>query len=319
MRELNLFSFGKVLVLLCLLGFLLSACSSGGSGSAEGVFETDFKQGYDGIIISLVEGSPNDVVTENSEWKIEADIHNAGAYTARNLVVTFAGLLEQYAEIDARERVQNIVSLEGRMLGAEDAAGEKERVEASMEVKELDAGRPEKDMSFHVVVDYDYSNEFLDTFCVNPSTHAVHDGGCKVPSEPSRYVGAKGGQGSPLAVVEVEEIINAGASTPLVEFKVSIENEGKGVAGDILLLEARLGHDDLDCAFKGGTANTFTFEKTEQEVLLICSKVIDVAYSVPSTLYINYDFSYQEFVAGEFTIEEGIDKEELEQAAPGIS
>ena len=61
-------------------------------------------------------------------------------------------------------------------------------------------------------------NELSQTVCINSNLYGVTDAGCKVDFKKSLS-----GQGSPVAVTHMEEVIHPG-TIPQVEFRFKIEN-----------------------------------------------------------------------------------------------
>ncbi len=154
--------------------------------------------------------------------------------------------------------------------------------------KQLFNGSKSYAAPFFIKAEYDYRNELSQTVCINSNLYGVKDAGCKINFQKSL-----GGQGSPLSISELEEVIHPGA-IPQVEFRFKIRNNGQGKINKVNLKSAKLGKDNLICEFRnnpGKNKKEFVFKKN-QEATLVCKKVIGSDKSYYTTLYVDLTFNY---------------------------
>jgi hypothetical protein len=280
--------FGVIFILL--MSFFILGCGNSNSGS--GNVDYNFEQGVADLKISFLKNSPPDKIYAGSNFKIIAELDNQAAYDLKNIGVKIIGLDSTYFGIYPGE--ENVNLLLGRSLT--NPAGEKTFLEF-----EGTAGKPlqnaEKYLGqFSLNVNYDSSIEFADTICINPNLYEVYDSGCKVEDKKSYS-----GQGAPLAVTKLEEIISPGSSSE-VEFRFILKNKGKGKVGTITLGKRLLGNENLICHFKGEKENRLE-EGVElikikmdekQEAILICQKpLLENLNSFMTTLNLDFTYDYE--------------------------
>lgn len=274
MKKINIF-----LVLLMCTSILLGCDSSGD----ERRLDYNFKQGYGGLNIRLLENAPPEKVFPYSDFKIIIEVDNQGAYDITNGYVTILGLDEKYFQIYPSE--QSFDDLLGKSLTS--PAGDKRFVEFDGSSGELFQGAEEYVGNYFLKVSYDSEFEFVDTVCINPNLYAVYDAGCEVKDK--RY----SGQGAPVAIIEVEEIISPGRSA---EFRLLLENKGKGDLKKVFLTEARLGADELDCEFKnaGADKKQMNFTSDNKQAGIVCRKnFIGGQGSFTTSLLIRFKYEYE--------------------------
>ena len=179
-------------------------------------------------------------------------------------------------------------------------AGEFGFLEFKATSKRLFNGSTKYDAPFFIKAEYDYRNELSQTVCINSNLYGVKDAGCKVTFQKSLR-----GQGSPLSITQLEEVIHPG-SIPQVEFRLKIKNNGRGKIQKINLHNAKLGKDNLVCEFRNNPGNNkkeFIFKKN-QEVTLICKKIISSDKSYYTTLFLDFSFRYALEIKKKITIVE---------------
>ena len=265
-----------VLFVLLTLLFSLSGCKRSGD---ESLANYNFKQGYGEVKISLLPNTPPEKIYPGSDFKIIAQIENLGAYDTTELKVGVNGLDKNYFILE--NSVQNIPLLEGRSLLA--PSGGKNYLELSGKAQKLKSNVLEYRGKYFIVLKYKSTLDFADTVCLNPNFYEVYDAGCKVESKKTYS-----GQGGPLAITELEEIIIPG-DTPSVEFRFTLENRGQGKTGKITLTTpGKMSGKELTCNFK-------TTEE-EQKTMLVCKGALEKGNSYTTTLTagLSYDYSYQE-------------------------
>lgn len=269
-----------VLILVLLLALLfLTACKS------TSTLTTNFKQGYGGLAWTILEGAPPDELYQRSDFKIVLKLENQGAYDITEGKIMVLGFDDKYIFIEQPEK--NLEPLEGR--NPFNPAGEIQFLEFSARSQPLLPGSEIYTAPYFVRAEYQYKTEFTPTVCLNPRLYEVYDAGCKV--EPSQSFS---GQGSPLAVTHLEEITIPG-NPPQVEFRLTLQNKGRGQIKKIDLGSARLGNEPIYCEFRGApTYNTasLTLTKEQKEISLSCKKTLKNQNSYATTLLVEFSFDY---------------------------
>lgn len=278
-------SINKIIILLAVLLFLI-ACE----GTPEKTLAYNFKQGYGNLVISTIENAPSDIIYPNSDFKIAVKLENQGAYDLTNGKIKILGFDEKYIFLDENEK--EIISLEEEYLlqgkNSLNPSGDFTFIEFGAKAKDLFPGAESYTAHYFIKIDYDYRTELIQTVCLNPKIYEAYDSGCKVEPKIS-----PGGQGSPLAITELEEIIYPG-SVPQVEFRFALKNKGEGRIKQVRLDQAKLADKPLDCEFKnnpGQNRRVFDF-KEKQEVTLICKKTLEEQKSYSTSLFLNLPFTY---------------------------
>jgi hypothetical protein len=110
------------------------------------------------------------------------------------------------------------------------------------------------------------------------------------------------GQGSPLAITEVEVPSYHDSS---VELRMHVANRGQGKVITATIAEARLGDKALNCEFRGTRTKTFDFiGRGVQETDIICRRTLNIPRAVTSPLFVALDFTYEQELIDEILIRE---------------
>lgn len=276
-----------IIIFTLLLSFLLTACS-GSDGAEEGITTIDYQKGYSGLEISLVSNRPPDELYESSAFTIAVKLENKGAYDLSNGELSILGFDSNYVYL--YESTENFPTSGSALAGrsVDNPNGEVEYLEFEGETLTIKEGAEDYEAKYLVKATYDYSNELVETVCINPDLYDVYDSGCSIEERISFR-----GQGSPLAISDIEEYVNPGSDS-YVEFRITIANEGSGLAKDVTLTRTTLGGVDMDCSFKKAeTPNRHVFEDNEQEIELRCISQLSSQSSYETTLFIEYFFGYE--------------------------
>lgn len=279
-------TINKIIILLITLLFL-TACG----GTTQKTLQYNFKQGHGNLVISTPEGWPPDIIYPETTYGIIVDLKNEGAYDLTNGRVKILGFDEKYITLEENEK--EIISrdteesvLKGKSSLSPD--GDDASLSFPFQTKLLFPGAETYTAYYYIKADYDYKTELMETVCINPKTYEVYDSGCKVEPKTSLK-----GQGSPLAITTLEEIIHPG-NIPQVEFRFTLKNKGKGRIKLARLELAKLANMPLNCEFKNNPSQdrrTFDF-KDKKEAVLICKRNLDNQMSYETTLFIDLSFSY---------------------------
>jgi len=281
----------KIILFVLIVSLLLVSCGGEERSSGE-VAEIDYKQGSDGIQIEFLENLPPKTLFEESNSTIAARIVNVGAYDARSTEVTVIGLDQSKVEVlEAKKSTASL--MEGKSL--ENPAGDQEILNFPIQVKQITDGADEEEMSYTVRANYLYTNELVDTVCINPSPYNTFDSGCDAPQQKTYH-----GQGSPLAVTKVEQVTNTGSESEL-RFTFTLTNRGNGQAKSATFRQATLGGTPLSCSFKETGTSTLTIDE-EEDILLVCKKTLGTTSSYETSLFVQYDYRYETFEEESFRV-----------------
>ncbi len=267
-----------VLISLVLLTFLLGCGSSPPSA-----LSYNFKQGLADVTMRLLPQAPPEKIYPSSSFKIMAELDNQLAYDLTEGTVSIVGLDQQYFQVIPLQ--QTIPVLLGRSFTA--PSGEKTMVEFDGTAQYLIDNAKEYVGNYFLTLRYNSNVDFSDSICINPNLYDVYDAGCKVQPQKSYS-----GQGAPVAVTKLEEIITPGAA---VEFRLTVANRGRGKVNSLTLGAARLGSQEMTCLFGGtaGNSRTITWPKEKQEVPIICRAILKDQSSYTTTIAVDFTYSYE--------------------------
>lgn len=259
-----------------------------GCGSTVGdrALNYNFKQGMGELEVSFLDQAPPERVYPTTPFKIIVKLDNQAAYDATAGVVRIVGLDEQFFRIDQQEQFFEV--LEGRSALA--PSGGKQFLEFDALAGELFQNAEEYVNTFFVKVRYSSKMDFQDTICINPNLYAVYDAGCAVEN-----MKGYSGQGAPLTVSQLEEIMSPGGS---VELRLQLRNQGRGKINTVYLGRALLGGEEMPCEFQraGENKKMIQFTPEKQEATVICRKLLrnQNSYTTPIAVSFSYDYKMKE-------------------------
>ncbi|HLC89207.1 MAG TPA: hypothetical protein VJG49_04165 [Candidatus Nanoarchaeia archaeon] len=263
-----------------MMALLLASC---GSNQGENLAQYNFKQGYEGLKVKFMENSPPEEVYPFSEFKIIVELENLGAYDITDGTVAILGLEEKYFFVYPPE--QEFDRLLGRSLT--NPSGDLVPKEFDVASEDLFQNAEEYVGNYFLKVNYNSEMEFADSICIKPNLYSTYDAGCEVEEKSYR------GQGGPLAVTKLVEIISPGSG---VEFRLDLENKGRGKVGTATLRRARLGNEPIECRFSGEASDlrSTKFDREEQKEVIICRKAFIAGQSsYTTTLSIEFSYDYE--------------------------
>ena len=268
-------------ILLVLVLFLVSCGSSGTQQS-----DHNFKQGVAEVNVDFLPNAPPDKIYPDTQFKIIAELHNLAAYDITNAELSVINIDPSYFEVDPLQSFLD--DMQGRSLTNPD--GDKLFIEFDGIAGTLFENARQYLGNYLLKLRYSSTMEFSDTLCMNADLYQVFDSGCAVEQRKSYS-----GQGSPLAIAYMEEIISPGGA-PEVEFRLLLRNRGKGKIKRVELQSARLGNDELDCHFSrsGLKGKKIEFTDKKQEVTILCNKkFLDNFKSYTTTIYLEFSYDYE--------------------------
>jgi len=275
-----------VILSLIVACFFLTSCGTDTTSTS-----TNYKQGTGNVILTTLSGYPSDTIYPNSEFKIVVKVDNQGAYKLNKGIIKILGFDEKY--ISLTESKKSITSLEGNTYldgkSSTNPNGEFTFIEFGALAKNLFPGSESYSAPYFIKAEYEYQTDFSQTVCINTNLYEVQDSGCKVTTKTSFS-----GQGSPLAITEMEELISPGALAS-VDFRLTLKNAGKGKVKQVTLNKATLSNQPMKCIFNdnpGQKTNSYEF-KDKEEVVILCKQNLDsqkASYS--SVIYLDLSFNY---------------------------
>lgn len=275
-----------ILVLSLLSGMLfLVSC---GSNQGEKNIDYNFKQGIAELHLQFLDNAPPEKIYPSSQFKMILIIDNQEAYDVKNVLIRIIGLDQSYFSVSPLE--QKVDLLLGRSML--NPGGDKIILEPfEGDAQNLFLNAEEYIGNYFVKMNYESKIDFADTFCIDSRLYEAYDSGCKVMPQKSYN-----GQGAPLAINNVEEIIIPSPSGS-VEFRFNLKNLGQGKVGKVNIKEAKLGGETIECNFKGLGFNqkNLDFEKDQQqETIIICKKnLLEEVSSYMTTLNIELTYNYE--------------------------
>ena len=268
-----------------MVGFiLLLIVACGSQGEKTGSY--NFKQGVGELQFRFLENAPPEKIYPNSNFKIVLEADNLAAYDVVNLQVAILGLDQTYFEISPSE--QKVERLVGRSLTA--PGRDKQFLEFEGQSKSISPQAFEYRAPFFLKTEYRSTFEFVDTICLNPNVYAIYDAGCKPDTQKSFS-----GQGAPVGVNRMEEIISPGAGAK-VEFRLFITNLGKGKVKTLTVGKGELGGKPLLCVFQRAedpTGKKVQLGTEAQEATLICTASLEDSQSYKTTLAVDFSYDYE--------------------------
>jgi hypothetical protein len=288
-------------ILLITILIFLSSCSSSGSES-NAYIEQQHKTGFQGLEISLEDNRPPDGVLSGRNYDMSIRLVNKGAFDISDGKLSILGFDERYVGIyhavDVNFPTDSNFLRGNEIMGFD---GDQTMLSFDLFINELEEGKETEHQSYFVTASYNYYAELSETICINPGagdiSYDVHGSGC---SDADSYLRIKG-QGSPISVTEVEAIPSSGSE---IELRITFENGGNGEAEKLTLVKANLGHESLNCEFRKGEGNSIEFDSDyDQEVELVCRKIVESSVAYPTTLFLEFTYDYTTFLEKRLTIE----------------
>ena len=175
--------------------------------------------------------------------------------------------------------------MEGRSL--QNPVGDKIFIEFQGQANELFEGAERYTDRYVVQAKYSSTMEFVDSICIDPDVYDVFESGCKMRDRKSYR-----GQGSPLGINQLEQILTPGTS-PFIELRLQLRNMGKGELGTVTFTDAKLGANEISCQFKGTVGKTITFDKKRPPVLICKHQLLRNVGSYTTTLLLGFSFDYK--------------------------
>ncbi len=258
-----------------------------GGGTPQSVLDYNFKQGIAEVNLKFLDNAPPDKIYPLSKFKIILELDNQAAYDITNGKVSLVGIVSDYFIIDEPEK--ELDTLQGRSML--NPSGDKVHVEFSGTSRQPFANAKEYKNNYFLLLRYSSKMNFGATICIHPGLYDMYDSGCKTEKSKSFS-----GQGAPLAITSLEQIIYPSGVGAEVEYRMLVKNRGKGKVTTVTFHEAKLGGEPMEeCAFRqedGTTLNTAKFSEKKQEAMLICKTFLKDQSSYLTTLSADFSYDY---------------------------
>lgn len=281
----------KVILLSAVLLLLVGCGLLGGGGGPGKIVLADFKKGINGLQINKIEGLPGNEFFEGSNFKIGLNLKNTGGYDIYGGEIEIAGFDERYVSI--REKKKTLQPIIGKNVGNIEGGFYIEEFQGQA-LKSLEKAKEYK-ATYYAIATYDYRSEAQVDVCVN--TNLYSDLKLAESCKPQSSISLSG-QGAPVAITKVEEIIIPEDLGARVVFKIYVENKGGGyLTSPVYLEEVKLGVLGLTCE-----QNFLDLEDSNKDDFFICTGYEYEPASYTSTLYAGLTYTYKKIEKNSFTI-----------------
>ena len=199
----------------------------------------------------------------------------------RDGVISILGLDKKYFQLSPLE--EGFDEVLGRSLNAPE--GDRILREFDGFAGDLWPGATEYTANFFLQTNYHSLVEFSDSICLNALLYETY-GQCQ-----TRPQKGYSGQGAPLAVTSLETIITPGSASS-AEFRLTLQNIGRGKVQDVSLLQSQLGNELLACQFQAGTSPQTMRFSSSQSATIVCKKPLrsENPYTTTISLQLSYDY-----------------------------
>ncbi len=251
--------------------FFLTACGGSSYNAA------DFKTGYKGLVVTPIKNAPPKEIYAGSNIKVGIRLENLGAYEATNGKIQLSGFDKTYLSFFKTE--ETLETMEGK--SAINPIGSMNFKEFEGKVS-LPEGLKEHLEKFNIVTSYDYTMELNHDACINPHMYELSSekDACRIKDSVSFS-----GQGSPIAITKVEEIIFPG-NKPKVEFRLHFKNKDKGKVTDLMIEEGKLGNQMILCS-------PMELDLEKGDSIVVCQAPLQNQNVYTTTLFVKTTFSYE--------------------------
>ena len=250
----------KIIICICFVIVLISAgCIQ--RRTTETIEVVEYHKGTDGLVMKFIKGLPPDEIWKENEFVIGLELRNLGAEDIKNGIVRISGFNPEFVEIEENEKVLNLM---GKSPGY--PSGDYNVMKFHGRNIYFAEGDVEEPAGFTVSAEYDYTTYVGSVMCINPDTFKISkaDDVCEV--KPAIF---SGGQGAPVAITQIEEIISPFDDDLKIEFVIYVSNKGNGaVVGEVSIDAVRLSEQELKC-------NTEKFKLAgKNEKKIHCSAIV---------------------------------------------
>ena len=252
----------------------------------------DYKTGTKGIKIEEVNNLPPKEIYEKDNFIIGVKVQNEGAYDITKGEIFIAGLDEQYNKLERKSVV--LRPLKGRSLVYPEGESYIEEFKGGNVMLPPDS--VEYRSKYIIYVNYDYETVLDLDVCINPNLHdlKLSKDACKVDDSVSLS-----GQGAPVAITKVDEIISPEGDMTKVQFRLSVANKGGGkLTAPVRVVEVKLANRRLTC-----TPRIIDLRDADKkEKIIVCEGLepLQAPYITKLSAHLKYNYETEEIK--DFTI-----------------
>ncbi|MCK4589255.1 MAG: hypothetical protein KAT77_02345 [Nanoarchaeota archaeon] len=284
----------KKIICLVLIGMIfLVGCDTLGSffGETERAKFVDYKKGISGLEIGSVEGLPPSELYEGGNFKIAAKLQNKGGYDLQRGTIEIAGFDRRYIVLN-QEPKRDLPPIAGKSITGTEGGFYIEEFDGQV-LRRLDKAR-EYEANYYLVATYDYRSEAKTDVCINTNLYSdlrLSEDSCK-PEESISL----GGQGAPISITKVEEVIVPEGDRTRIVFRLYLKNKGDGVlTSPITIEEVKLSNQRLSCE------QSF-LELEEEDNVVVCVAYENQPANYITPFYAAISYTYQIVEQNSFTI-----------------
>ena len=281
------------LLIIIVISLFVISCGSSGGGNL-GPIDENFKEGRGEL--TLVKGESTFPTKRHQNGAIGGSFvfQNKAGYDLENVRIALLGLDKTYVNILENEEIKHIGVIEGRSLVNRD--GGKADVIFEGFIPQLPSGIKSKKQDYFLHIIYNSKIEFAPTICVKGGLYQTGD--CDTKPGDQQVDSTKpvsfSGQGAPLAVTKLEVIPYSSAGSD-IEFRMTLNNAGRGKVNQITLNRVALAGNPLKCVFKGGDVEDSysVLMPKEQKIDLVCTTKLQSTAPYRTPLFIEIFYEYE--------------------------
>ncbi|MBI4153081.1 hypothetical protein HY497_01040 [Candidatus Woesearchaeota archaeon] len=213
----------------------IAACTSG----TDRQIDVNYRQGYDGLKLELLPNYPPEEILEGGTYTIAVQISNKGAYDTTRGEISIYGFSKALNTLDRDVELLRVI--QGRDI---DMPSGEFYIEEFRGKNNFITGE-EYMAKFWIQAEYYYQAMLNTDVCINPAMLKIEaeQGSCVVEEEMSFS-----GQGAPIAITEVKELVSSEGDNINAQFTLKIENMGDGeLISPVIVDSVRIANRRLHC------------------------------------------------------------------------
>jgi len=279
----------KIILTVSILLLLFSF----GCSQKTGETNVDYRKGTEGIVMNFMEDMPPTQMYDNMPIELVVELRNKGAYPQPNPVTGWAinvinpntkGVGTLYLSgfenklITGMPKQIHIPELEGKnpynLEGGFNTVSFRGNI-INFDSRDID----NYNANFLVTSCYNYETLASETVCIDPEPYSTKQK-TRVCTIPPSY-SLSGGQGAPVAVTKVEEIVLSNK----IQFKIYIKNLGNGKVIDKNRLNIdcpySLDYTNLDKVYVSGKVSSYSLSCRPNNPIMLINGVGSVICTIP--------------------------------------
>lgn len=243
----------------------------------------EYHKGTDGLVMEFLQNSPPDEIWKGSEFAIGIELKNKGTYPIESGSIILSGFVPEYINIAPLEKT---IDLQAKGPGYPEG----DYTVINFKARNFGLAKASKEYTDSIIARayYDYQTDATADVCINPRLYSyvkTKETICEV-----KEITLSGGQGAPVAVKSIKELISQSGDGLEVEFRIDIENVGPGeVLGEVELESVKLSKRSLNCLPR-------LLDIKKKEKTIYCKTKIGKdqgAYIAPLSISLSYTYTSQ--------------------------